>query len=75
VEEQGGRRKNYISHNALATSNIQITTAKDNKYGLVGVIQIDSNTAGIQIIDTYDDNLYDDKPERGAIIGQSHKYI
>lgn len=75
VEEQGGRRKNYISHNALATSNIQITTAKDNKYGLVGVIQIDSNTAGINIIDTYDDNLYDDKPERGAIIGQTHKYI
>ena len=73
--DQVKEQRNYPYHNALSTGERQIVIAKDNKYGLVGTIRIDSNTAGIRIIDTYDDNLYDDRPERGAIIGKDYKYI
>lgn len=75
VEEQGNLKKNYISHNALATGSLQIVTAKDNEYGLIGVVRVDSDTAGIRVVDTYDNNPYDNEPERGAIVDKKDKYI
>lgn len=74
-EEEGARKKGYIDHNTLVVDKQYITLSNDNKYGLTGIIEINSNTAGIHVIDTYDKDPNDDEPARGITIPAGDQYI